>query len=339
MAANTTCCGKVYPARTRVAASATREFGGISVDDQQKQTVLDLPKVIAVGIASPAVTILTSRFGVAGTVIGLAVGAMILTALVDFLKVYLGRAPATVAKVPDTMIKMPGGLRTLLSWRNVRSRIQAAFAKVFSPTAAPPKRRRAILIGGLLAAGISFLVALSIVTALELGVGKSFSCWLWEDCPAAESSAEDGQPSTSAITLPSILGGGRSVPTSGAPAVQPPPATPQQPNPALPQQPASKVSQQPSPRVPGVPSQPEGVQGSSQQQPSSPQQDQQQSPIIGPEEGNQQSSSPERSQEVKLPSGPGEPQQQEDQRNQPSSDSDRQPTQESSPFPSVPWST
>jgi uncharacterized membrane protein YjjB (DUF3815 family) len=308
------------------------------VDDQQKQPILDLPKVIAVGIASPAVTILTSRFGVAGTVIGLAVGAMILTALVDFLKVYLARAPATVAKVPDTMVKMPGGLRTRLSWRNVRSRIQAAFAKVFSLTAAPPKRRRAILIGSLLAAGISFLVALSIVTALELGVGKSFSCWLWEDCPAAESSAEDDQPSTSAITLPSILGGGPSVPTSGAPAVQPPPAPPQQPNPALPQQPASKFSQQPSPRVPGVPSQPEGVQGSSQQ-PSSAQPDQQQSPIIAPEEGNQQSSPPERSQEVKQPSGPGEPQQQEDQRTQPSSDSDRQPTQESSPFPSVPWST
>jgi len=321
----------------RVAASATREFGGISVDDQQKQSILDLPKVIAVGIASPAVTILTSRFGVAGTVIGLAVGAMILTALVDFLKVYLARAPATVAKVPDTMVKMPSGLRTRLSWRNVRSRIQAAFAKVFSLTAAPPKRRRAILIGSFLAAGISFLVALSILTALELGVGKSLSCWLWEDCPAAESSAEDGHPSTSTITLPSILGGGRSVP-SGAPAVQPPPATPQQPNPALPQQPASKFSQQPAPRVPGVPSQPEGVQGSSQQQPSSAQPDQQ-SPIIVPEEGNQQSSSPERSQEVKLPSGPGEPQQQEDQRNQPSSDSDRQPTQESSPFPSVPWST
>src|ERR671932_2180427 len=306
------------------------------VDEQQKQTILDLPKVIAVGIASPVAAVLTSRFGVAGTLIGLALSAVILTVLADILKVYLARAPATVAKVPDTVVKMPGGLRTRLSWRNVRSRIQAAFAKVFSLTAAPPKRRRAILIGSLLAAGISFLVALSIVTALELGVGKSLSCWLWEDCPAAESSAKDGQPSTSTITLPSILGGGRSVP-SGAPAVQPPPATPQQPNPALPQQSASKFSQQPGPRVPGVPSQPEGVQGSSQQ-PSSAQPDQQ-SPIIVPEEGNQQSSSPERSQEVKLPSGPGEPQQQEDQRNQPSSDSDRQPTQESSPLPSVPWST
>ena len=318
------------------------------MDDQQKQSILDLPKVIAVGIASPVVTLLTSRFGVAGTVIGLAVGAMILTALVDFLKVYLARAPATVAKVPDTMVKMPGGLRTRLSWRNNRSRIQAAFAKVFSLTAAPPKRRRAILIGSFLAAGISFLVALSIVTALELGVGKSLSCWLWEDCPAAESSAEDGQPSTSTITLPSILGGGRSMP-SGTRAVQPPPAPPQQPTPSLPQQPASKFSQQSTPPVPGVSSLPEGVQGSSQQQPSSPQADQQQpdspqpdqqqSPIIAPEEGNQQSSSPEGVDAGKQPSGSEPPQQQEDQRNQPSSGSDRQPTQESSPFPSVPWST
>jgi hypothetical protein len=291
------------------------------VDEQQKQTILDVPKVIAVGIASPVVTLLTSRFGAAGTVIGLAVGAMVLTVLVDFLKVYLARAPATVAK------KMPGGQqRTHRSWLH--------------PHLHAPARRRGLLIGSLIAAGISFLVALSIVTALELEVGKSLSCWLWEDCPAAESSSEeDGQPSASTTTLPSILGGGRSLP-SGAPAVQTPPATPQQPNPALPQQPASKTPQQPSPSLPGVSAPPEGVQGSSQQQPSSPQADQQQpgspqldqqqSPIVAPEEGNQQSSSLEGSQE---------PQQQQDQRNQPSSASDRQPTQESSPFSPVPWAT
>ncbi len=112
------------------------------MDEQQKQTILDLPKVIAVGIASPVVTLLTSRFGVAGTVIGLAVGAMVLTVLVD-LKVYLARAPAAVAKVPDTVAKMPGGLRTRLSWRNIRGRLRAAVAKGFSLEATPPKRRRA----------------------------------------------------------------------------------------------------------------------------------------------------------------------------------------------------
>ena len=253
---------------------------------------------------------------------------MVLTALVDFLKVYLARAPATMAKVPDTVVKMPGGLRrTRLSWRNIHARLRAVFAKIFSLEAVPPKRRRAILIGSLLAAGISFLVGLGIVTAVELGVGKSLSCWLWEDCPAAESSEQGGQTSIS-TTLPSILGGGRSVP-SGTPAVQPP--APQQSTPALPQQPPS--------RVPGVASQPESVQGSpEQQQPSFSQPSQQGSPSVVSGEGNQQPSTPEGSEAGKQPSGSEEPKQQDqNQRNQSSSGSEQQTLEW--PFPSATWTT
>jgi hypothetical protein len=302
------------------------------MDGQQKQTILDLPKVIAVGIASPIVTFLTSRFGVAGTLIGLALSAMILTVLVDLLKVYLARAPATVAKVPDTVAKMPGGLRTHLSWHAIRGRLRAAIAKFSSLAPAPLARRRAILIGSLLAAGISFLVSLSIVTALELGVGKSLSCWLWEDCPAAESSDEDG--TSTSTTLPSILGGGQSVP-SEATAVQPP-SPPQQPPPAFPQQPASEFPQQSTPRVPGVASPPEGVQGSSEQA-SLPQPGQESSPSVVSEEGNQRPNSSEGSEAGKQASGSEEPQQREDQKNQSLSGSDRQ--SQELPFPPVPWTT
>ncbi len=156
-------------------------------------------------------------------------------------------------------------------------------------------------------------MGLSIVAALELGVGKSLSCWLWKYCPAAESSSEeDGQPSTSTSTLPSILGGGRSVP-SGAVGVQPPPAAPQQPNPALPQQPASKGPKQSTPGIPGVASPPdESVQGSAEQQPSSPQPSRESSLVVVSDEGNQQPRSAEGSEAGKQASGSGEPQPQED---------------------------
>jgi hypothetical protein len=294
------------------------------VDEQQKQTILDLPKVIAVGIASPIATILTSRFGVAGTLIGLALGAVILTALADFLKVYLARAPATVAKVPDTVVKMPGGLRTRLSWRNIRSRLRAAFARFSSLPSAPA--RRSILIGSIVAAGISFIVGLSVVTALELGVGKSLSCWVWDECPTESSTDDSGTSITS--TLPSILGGGRSA-SSAASEVQPP--SPQQPTPASPQQPIPGVS--------GAPSQPENV-PSSEEQPSSPQPGQRWSPSVVPEEGDQQPSSSEGSEEdeQQSPAGGSERDQlQEDQKEQPSSRSDRE-TREPA-MPSVPFST
>jgi hypothetical protein len=295
------------------------------VDEQQKQTILDLPKVIAVGIASPAATALTSRFGVAGTLLGLAVSAVIITALVDVLKVYLAHAPATVAKVPETVVKMPGGVRTHLSWRNIRGRLRRAFAR-FSSLPPATARRRSILIGSVVAAGISFLVGLSVVTALEVGVGKSLSCWLWDDCPE-ESSTGGGRTSVTA-TLPSILGGAQSV-GSVAPEVQPP--SPQQPTPGLPQQ--------PTPSVPGGPLQPEGVWGS-EQQPSLPQPGQPWSPSGILEEGEQHLSPSEASEEDERRSpddGSEGDQQQEDQRKQPSSGSDRE-TREP-PVHSAPWST
>ncbi len=286
------------------------------MDEQQKQTILDLPKVIAVGIASPVATILTSRFGVAGTLIGLALGAVILTALADFLKVYLARAPATVAKVPDTVVKMPGGLRTRLSWRNIRSRLRAAFAR-FSSLPSAPARRRPILIGSIVAAGISFLVGLSVVTALELGVGKSLSCWVWDEC-STESSTDDDRTSITS-TLPSILGGGQSA-SSVAPKVQPPPP------------------QQPTPGVPEGPSQPGDV-PSSEQQPSSPQPGQRWSPSVVPEE-DQQPSTSEGSEEDEQQSPASkleQDQQQDDQRGQPSSGSDQETREPATP--SVPFST
>jgi hypothetical protein len=66
-----------------------------------------------------------------------------------------------------------------------------------------------------IAGGISFLLGLVIVTSLELGVGKSLSCWVWNECPEAAAYSSDGQASTTS-TLPSILGGGSSVDTNTA---------------------------------------------------------------------------------------------------------------------------
>src|SRR5215203_121155 len=183
---------------------------GSLLDEQQNQTILDLPKVIAVGIASPVATLLTSRFGIAGTLIGLALGAVILTVIVDVLKVYLARVPGAVTTIP-------GGFRKRSPLRNLLDRIRRPFSK-FSSLA--PGRRRSILIGSIAAAGISFLVGLSAVTALEVGVGKSLSCWVWNECTTESSSTEAGSTSTTS-TLPSVLGGSSSVSIGEALEVRP----------------------------------------------------------------------------------------------------------------------
>ena len=89
---------------------------------QQNQTIFDLPKVLAVGIASPAATVLTSRFGIAGTLLGLALSAVLITAAVDFLKVYLARVPGAVTTIP-------GGFKKRSSLRILLERIWLPFSQ------------------------------------------------------------------------------------------------------------------------------------------------------------------------------------------------------------------
>ena len=209
------------------------------MEEHQKQTVLDLPKVIAVGIASPLATLLTSRFGIAGTLIGLALSAVIITVMVDILKVYLARASHTA------VAKVPSGFRAAPLFRpNVRGGLKAIFYWFYS---LPPQRGRSILRGGALAAGISFLVGLGVVTALELGAGKSLTCWVWKECPEQSSSNNDegNQSSTNGgattktldmSTVPSIFGGSPSASSGDALEVRP--FDPQQ-QPTPQQQPAS----------------------------------------------------------------------------------------------------
>jgi hypothetical protein len=275
------------------------------MDEQKKQTILDLPKVIAVGIASPVATVLTSRFGVAGTLIGLALSAVILTALVDVLKVYLARVPGAVTTIP-------GGFRKRHPLRNILDRIRLPFFKFAS---LPPARRRSIIIGSIVAAGISFIVGLSAVTALEVGVGKSLSCWVWNNC-STETSTDEGETSTTG-TLPTVLGGGQSVSSGALEAQLPSPS-------------------QPTPGAPGSPSQPEGVPGS--ERPASPQPGQRSNQFSVPEEGEQQPSSYGSSEEYEGPYEQPSPvdESKEDQRNQPSSGSNRKTWE---PPHSAPWTT
>jgi hypothetical protein len=213
-----------------------QESEDVSVDEQKKQTILNVPKVIAVGIASPVATILTSRFGVAGTLIGLALSAVIMTVLVDILQAYLARAPATVAKVlPPT----PTWLRSVL-----------------------------------IAAGISFFVGLIVVTGVEASVGRSLSCWVWNECPTEESSV-DGDRASSTSTLPSILGSGPSA-SSTAPEVRPVDSQ-QQPTPSgSPETPSVPPSMSPS-KVPGTEGADTGASNQGQDQSAPWEEDQQQS--------------------------------------------------------------
>ena len=197
------------------------------MDEQKKQTIFDAPKVIAIGIASPAATLLTSRFGIAGTLLGLALGAMILTAVADFLKVYLARSSHAAATMMPGAIKAPRGLPTRLLRRKGRTGTKALYHGFSSPPGGRWRRWSLFMGRSVVAAGISFLLGLGAITALEHSAGKSLSCWVWEECPAQSSSSEEGSGSSDQSTQPSIFGGGPSGGSgTAAPGVRP--ADPQQ---------------------------------------------------------------------------------------------------------------
>src|SRR5215204_1308373 len=194
---------------SRVDRQAIRSLEGVFVT-QQQPTVFDLPKVLAVGLVSPAAAALTSRFGIAGTLLGLVLSSVLITAGVDLLKVYLARVPGAVTTIP-------GGFRKKSSLRNLFERMKRPFSKLAS---LPRPRRRSLIVGSLVTAGISCLVGLILITVLEVGVGKNLSCWVWDNCSTESSSPSDNSTDAQESTPPTILGGVQSV-TSSASQVAP----------------------------------------------------------------------------------------------------------------------
>lgn len=236
------------------------------MEGQQTQQIIDLPKVAAGAVASPLAALLTSRFGVAGTMIGLTLSAVIVTVVADALKVYLARVPGAVTSIPSGIKKKsPRRRRPLIE--GLRSR----FSKFSSLS---PERRGYILGRSAIAMVIVFLVGLVVVTGLELGVGKNLSCWVWNDCSSASSADGTASKTSNTYTLPSILGGGASTGSNA----------PQEVGPSNPQQSAP-------PATGGTPSQPSNAPGSKTPTNPSVQPGRQQSPSSGTSDNRQQSPS------------------------------------------------
>ncbi|ABG03641.1 hypothetical protein Rxyl_0671 [Rubrobacter xylanophilus DSM 9941] len=134
---------------------------------KKRQRVLIRPaEVVATGLAGAVAAFVTSRFGIAGTVLGTAVAVMIITAASSLIQAYLEGAAGRLLALP----------------------------------------RRRVLLGAAASAALSLLVGLAAVTGVELGAGKTLSCWLWDRCPAGERPAED-RVAAARKTRPSVLGG------------------------------------------------------------------------------------------------------------------------------------
>lgn len=161
-------------------------------------TNLDTNQVMAAGLASTCAAFVTSRFGVAGTLLGAALTAMIITGGSAVLKAYIenaaGRvrggatrlrerreAPPTAAPpeqdAPTAQDNPPG--RSDLR-NNFAGRMRAA---VDWFRGLPTPARRPILIKALIAAGVAFVICMVAIWGAEKLIGNSLSCGLWSKCP------------------------------------------------------------------------------------------------------------------------------------------------------------
>jgi hypothetical protein len=154
--------------------------------------VINGTQVVAAGFAAATAAFVTSRFGVAGTLLGASLTAMIITGGSAILKAYLETVTGNVRKVPgklrerrnrwkagrsaepDTMPDRPD-LRD-----NFAGRMRAALGW-FSHL--PPLTRRSILVKGLIAAAVAFVIGMGAVYGVEKVIGNSLSCGIWAKCP------------------------------------------------------------------------------------------------------------------------------------------------------------
>jgi hypothetical protein len=178
-------------------------------------------QVMAAGAAAAAAAIVTSKFGVAGTLLGSALTAMIITGGSAILKAYLESVTGRVRKVPGRLRErrkagryaepstIPGRPELL---NNFAGRMRAALGW-FSHL--PPLARRSILVKGLIAAAVAFVIGMGTVYAFEKVIGNSLSCGLWANCPEGASPGIHigGGDGTGAG---STIGGARAKLSSGA---------------------------------------------------------------------------------------------------------------------------
>ena len=149
-------------------------------------------QVVAAGLASTIAALITSRFGVAGTILGAALTTMIITGGAAILKAYLESVTGHVRKVPDRVrarreqrkaerYAEPETLPERPDLRNnLAGRMRAALGW-FSQL--PPLARRSILVKGLIAAAVAFVIGMGAVWGVEKIINNSLSCGFWGNCP------------------------------------------------------------------------------------------------------------------------------------------------------------
>ncbi len=185
--------------------------------------MVSVSQMIAAGLASAGAAAATSRFGVAGTLVGAALTTMIITGGSAVLKSYLENIGGRLKSVPETirankMRQQAGRTAEQPASQSADAPTQAVennerrgfFGKLRSAfewfKGLPSSAKRSILLKAAIPMVLVFVIAIVAVTGAEFLGGQTLSCMVWGECYAA---ADGSGPRTSFGTLASGGGGGQ----------------------------------------------------------------------------------------------------------------------------------
>lgn len=244
-------------------------------EEQKSQTFVETNKAVAAGIASVVVGLFTSKLGVAGTLIGTGLTAMLITLASAVLKAQLEKASHRVAGLPSAVqgrlstqqVRIPGkespepNPEPAAKPQTARGRLSGLLSRLRAIPGflwhLPSNQKRKMFLAGALAGLVAMVIGLSGVTGIELVGGKNLSCLVWSECSTEDTTSGESSGSSGL----SILGGYSASGTSSTPSSNPSveqqvlPGNNQQ----APQQPSGQPSQ-PDPSSGGAPQQPGGAQ-------------------------------------------------------------------------------
>ena len=232
-------------------------------EEEKPKQLVQMSTVIASGITAIVAALLTSRLGVAGTLIGTALTPMLMTIGVAVLNAQIEKAtdkisdlPSTVrSRLPTQRVRVPGTptpgetpeeTEPPVAPRRRDMRTPGVFERVLSiPTylkEMSPSTRRRTLLTGILTGLVAAAIGLAGVTGIEAASGSSFSCTMWEKCGETTTTASGQETEQASTSLTQVFGGSSGAETESVPSdVQEQPADVQQQE----AQPAPQVQQAP----------------------------------------------------------------------------------------------
>ncbi len=188
-----------------------------------KTPTISVSQMIAAGLASAGAAAATSRFGVAGTLVGAALTTMIITGGSAVIKAYLENIGGRLKNVPQTLranrnrqqagrtAEQPAAeaptepVETGGERRSQRRGERRGFlAKVRSAfewfRGLPSSAKRSILLKAAIPMVVAFVVAIVAITGTELLGGRTLSCMVWGECYVASDGSSGSRTSFGALS-------------------------------------------------------------------------------------------------------------------------------------------